>query len=116
MVATGGNEQDLARRRHDLTRQLTQKGILRDKQTEIDSQSDKKQIGQAIKLGSEFLAAIVVGVMLGLGFDQVTGFSPWGLVVFLFLGFAAGILNMLRAVGYVQPHPMDRQNNNKSLD
>ena len=29
------------------------------------------------------------------------GISPWGLIVFLLLGFAAGVLNVMRAAGVV---------------
>jgi len=107
------NKADLSARRHDLERQLIEKGVLQDPQLKQNThigqaETEKKQLGQAVKLASEFFAAVVVGVLLGLGFDQITGFSPWGLVVFLFLGFFAGILNMLRAVGYVAPHHIGR--------
>ncbi|MCG6113801.1 MAG: AtpZ/AtpI family protein [Mesorhizobium sp.] len=56
-------------------------------------------VGNALKLSSEFIAAIVVGVGLGWFIDQFAGTSPWGLIVFLLLGFAAGVVNVLRAAG-----------------
>jgi ATP synthase protein I len=31
--------------------------------------------------------------------DRMLGISPWGLIVFLLLGFAAGVLNVMRAAG-----------------
>lgn len=55
--------------------------------------------GLAVRLGSEFVAAILVGIGLGWGLDRLAGTSPWGLVVFLLLGFAAGVMNVLRAAG-----------------
>jgi len=123
MVATDDNkdELDLVVRRRDLEMRLVEKGVLKHpkagQKSRIDQEKgEKKQFGQAVKLASEFLAAVVVGVVLGLGLDQITGFSPWGLVVFLFLGFAAGVLNMLRAVGYVEPHRGDRQQADQSSD
>ncbi|ALE04086.1 ATP synthase protein I [Bartonella ancashensis] len=58
----------------------------------------------AVKLSSEFLASVIVGVVLGLGFDGLVGFPPWGLVFFLFLGFVAGIFNILKAEGYITPN------------
>ncbi|TBW32321.1 ATP F0F1 synthase subunit I [Siculibacillus lacustris] len=57
--------------------------------------------GQAIKIASEFVAGIVVGAALGWGIDRALGTSPWALIVFLLLGFAAGVLNVLRAEGKV---------------
>ena len=55
--------------------------------------------GYAMRLSSEFIAAIVVGAAIGWVIDRVFGTLPWGLVVFLLLGFCAGILNVLRAAG-----------------
>ena len=55
--------------------------------------------GLAVKLSSEFIAAVIVGGLLGFGFDWLLGTSPWGLIVFFMLGFAAAVLNVLRAVG-----------------
>ena len=54
-----------------------------------------------MKLSSEFIAGIAVGAGLGWMIDRLAGTSPWGLVVFLLLGFAAGVLNVLRSVGKV---------------
>ncbi len=60
----------------------------------------------AVKLSSEFIAGVVVGVLLGYLFDRFLGTSPWGLIVFLLLGFCAGVLNVLRSTGAVaQPGP-----------
>jgi len=57
--------------------------------------------GQAVRLSSEFVAGVAVGAGLGWLIDNVAGTSPWGLIVFLLLGFAAGVLNVLRASGKV---------------
>jgi ATP synthase protein I len=56
-------------------------------------------MAQAIRLGGEFVAGVLVGAGLGWLIDFWLGTSPWGLVVFLLLGFAAGVLNVLRAAG-----------------
>ncbi|WP_367249115.1 AtpZ/AtpI family protein, partial [Pseudomonas sp. SB113] len=42
-----------------------------------------------------------VGVGIGWVLDSFAGTSPWGLIVFLFLGFGAGVLNVLRSAGMV---------------
>lgn len=57
--------------------------------------------GQALKLSSEFIAGVAVGAMLGWLIDRFAGTSPWGLIVFLLLGFAAGVVNVLRSAGVV---------------
>ncbi len=49
------------------------------------------------RLGSEFFAAIIVGAGLGYLLDMFLPTRPWGLIVLLLLGFAAGVLNIVRA-------------------
>lgn len=97
---------DLERRRHDLSLELEgHHHALRDKEDRA-RHSESANTGQAIKLSSEFLAGVVVGIILGLGFDQLLNTSPWGLIVFLALGFVAGVFNILRALGRVAPSPV----------
>ena len=59
--------------------------------------------GVAVRLASEFVGAVLVGAGIGWLIDQVAGSSPFGLIVFLLLGFAAGILSMARQAGRVPP-------------
>lgn len=61
--------------------------------------------GLAVKVSSEFIAGIAVGAILGFGTDRFFETSPFGLIVFLMLGFAAGVLNVLRALGKVAKPP-----------
>ncbi|MEN9894367.1 MAG: hypothetical protein RIR97_219 [Pseudomonadota bacterium] len=60
-----------------------------------------KGYSQAIKLSSEFIAGVLVGVILGYLFDTLLGTHPWGMIVFLLLGFCAAVLNVLRTIGAV---------------
>ena len=60
---------------------------------------------QAMKLSSEFVAAIIVGALLGYLLDRFVGTAPWGMIILLLLGFCAGVLNVLRSAGKVAtPH------------
>jgi ATP synthase protein I len=43
------------------------------------------------------VAAIIVGAALGWGTDQLFGTAPWGMIILLLLGFAAGVVNVIRA-------------------
>jgi ATP synthase protein I len=54
-------------------------------------------LSRAYRMASEFVAAIVVGGALGFGVDWLFKTQPWGLVIFILLGFAAGVLNVVRA-------------------
>lgn len=55
--------------------------------------------GQAVRVSSEFIAGVIVGGGIGWMVDWFFGISPIGLVIFLLLGFAAGVLNVLRVTG-----------------
>ncbi len=54
---------------------------------------------RAVRMSSEFVAAILVGAALGWGLDRIAGTGPWGLIIVMMLGFAAGVLNVLRSSG-----------------
>ena len=57
------------------------------------------------RLASEFVAGTLVGGLIGYGLDYVAGTLPLFLIVFLLLGFGAGILNMSRAANRTPPTP-----------
>ncbi|MEW6543157.1 MAG: AtpZ/AtpI family protein [Nitrospirota bacterium] len=55
-------------------------------------------LGQAVRIGTELLASLIVGGGLGWLTDTyLFASSPWGLVVGLILGLAAGIRGAYRA-------------------
>ncbi|HTP91085.1 MAG TPA: AtpZ/AtpI family protein [Xanthobacteraceae bacterium] len=56
---------------------------------------------KGFRLSSELVAGVLVGAGLGWLIDRWLGTSPWGLIVFLLLGFAAGVLNVMRSAGIV---------------
>jgi ATP synthase protein I len=52
----------------------------------------------AMRLGTEFVTATLIGAGMGYGLDQWLGSTPWLLLLFLLLGVVAGFRNMYRAV------------------
>ena len=57
--------------------------------------------GLAMRIGTELVAAIAVGVGVGYVLDMWLGTRPWLMVVFFFLGSAAGMLNVYRATAFM---------------
>ena len=51
----------------------------------------------ALRYGAEFGACVFVGILVGLGLDYLFDSRPWGLLIMLMFGLAAGILGVIRA-------------------
>jgi len=64
-----------------------------------DRASTASGYAQGFRLSSELVAGVVVGAGLGWFLDRLLGSSPWGLIIFMLLGFAAGVLNVVRSTG-----------------
>jgi ATP synthase protein I len=62
---------------------------------------------RGFRLSSELVAGVVVGAGIGWLIDRWLGVSPWGLIVFLLLGFAAGVLNVMRSAGLIARPALD---------
>ena len=59
-------------------------------------------IGQAFKLSTELVAAVLVGTIIGFILDNWFDTKPWLIIIFFFLGTAAGILNVIRTANRMQ--------------
>jgi len=63
------------------------------------AQAKASAMAMGLRLSSELVAGVLVGAALGWGFDRLLSTSPWGLIVFLLLGFTAGVINVMRSAG-----------------
>jgi ATP synthase protein I len=53
----------------------------------------------AMRLGVELVAAMVIAVGIGWGLDRLFHTRPWFMVAMVPIGMAAGLRNLVRAVG-----------------
>ena len=72
------------------------------KQFEDDKEKRGSFMGSAFKLGTELVAAVAVGTIIGFILDTLFGTKPWLIIIFFFLGAAAGMLNVIRAANRMQ--------------
>lgn len=91
-------EADLDARRRALGSRLE---ALEQKRTETRGQasqtgSDTSGMGRGFRYSADFVSAVLVGSGLGWLFDHFLGTRPWGLIVFVVLGFAAGVITLVR--------------------
>ena len=72
------------------------------KKTDEDSAKVASFLGNAFKLGTELVAAVAVGTIIGFILDSWFGTTPWLIVIFFFVGAAAGMLNVVRTAKRMQ--------------
>ena len=72
------------------------------KQVLSDNEKRGSFMGNAFKLGTELVAAVGVGTIIGFILDSWFGTKPWLIIIFFFLGAAAGMLNVIRAANRMQ--------------
>ena len=67
------------------------------------------QAQMAWRMVSELVAGLLVGGGIGYGLDALLGTRPWLMVLFVLLGFAAGVKAMLRSARDMQAAPEGTQ-------
>ena len=72
------------------------------KQVQSDSEKRSSFMGNAFKLGTELVAAVAVGTIIGFILDSWFDTKPWLILIFFFLGAAAGMLNVIRTANRMQ--------------
>ena len=58
--------------------------------------------GFGFKISTEIIAALVVGVGIGLIVDKYLGTKPFGLIIFFIFGALAGFLNVYRVMRRIE--------------
>ena len=102
---SSSDEAALSARLGSLEHRLSE--IRGDRKVGTDQSGNEQDTAQArasamaigLRLSSELVAGVLVGAALGWGFDRLLSTSPWGLIVFLLLGFTAGVINVMRTAG-----------------
>ena len=71
-------------------------------QFENDKENRGSFMGNAFKLGTELVAAVLVGTIIGFILDTWFDTKPWLIIIFFFLGAAAGMLNVIKTANRMQ--------------
>ena len=72
------------------------------KNVQTDGEKKGSFMGSAFKLGTELVAAVAVGTIIGFILDSWFDTKPWLIIIFFFLGAAAGMLNVIRTANQMQ--------------
>ena len=72
------------------------------KEMENDIENRGSFMGSAFKLGTELVSAVAIGTIIGFILDSWFDTKPWLIIIFFFLGTAAGILNVIKTANQMQ--------------
>jgi ATP synthase protein I len=73
-----------------------------DAHADLDAQMRGRGMAYGMRMAAELVAAVIVGGVIGWGLDWLLGSKPWLFLLFFVLGFAAGVLNVLRSYERMQ--------------
>ena len=73
-----------------------------EKNLQSDSEKKGSFMGSAFKLGTELVAAVAVGTIIGFILDNWFDTKPWLIIIFFFLGAVAGLINVIRTANRMQ--------------
>ena len=62
----------------------------------------QSNIGQAFKMSTELVSAVLVGTIIGFILDNWFDTKPWLIIIFFFVGVAAGITNVIKSAKKIQ--------------
>ena len=77
--------------RLEIAKKKIKKELMENKGTNVAS------LGNALKIGTELIAAVLVGSILGFILDNWFDTKPFITICFFFMGVTAGILNVIRS-------------------
>jgi len=72
------------------------------KEDQKNKGSNAASVGNALKISTELVAAVVVGSTIGFLLDNWFGTKPLLTICFFFIGVAAGMLNVFRSAKRLQ--------------
>ena len=67
-----------------------------------NKKTNSSNLGSAFKISTEFVAAVVVGSIIGFILDNLFGTKPWVIIIFFIIGVIAGMLNVIRSAKLMQ--------------
>ena len=75
--------------------------------TNLKYNENNSSYGLGLKISLDLVAAIVVGVLIGIGIDKIFDTKPVFFLIFFFFGVAAGFMNMYRSLLNIEKNKKD---------
>ena len=87
---------------NNLTTRLKSAKDKMDRKSLNNDNNQPASLGMALKLSTEMVAAVLVGTIIGFILDSWFDSKPWLIIIFFFVGAAAGITNVIRSAKLMQ--------------
>ncbi len=86
------DENDILKKINALNERANEIRLRNKIESEEEKQEESSTAGErrGAQAGSEFLASIIGGAILGYGIDWMFDIQPWGMLTFMILGFVSG--------------------------
>ena len=99
---SGRDPESIRQRLDTLGQQLAEAKARRAPAPQLEPEARAAALGKALRLATELVAGVIVGGFIGWALDRAFGSAPFLMVVFLILGSAAGIMNVVRSAKAMQ--------------
>ena len=99
---SGRDPESIRQRLDKLGQQLAETKGKRAAAPKSEPEAQGAALGKALRLATELVAGVIVGGFIGWALDRAFGSAPFLMVVFLILGSAAGIMNVVRSAKAMQ--------------
>ncbi len=106
------NRSNFEKRLSDLNEKLSEAKSKNEPDVTLDN---KNAYSYAFRIASELIAGPVVGAFIGYWLDRLFGTQPIFLIVLLFLGFAAGMVNIFRTAQEMQRKNLEHSNRDNDI-
>ena len=67
-----------------------------------NNDDEKSSFGKAFQLSTELVSAVLVATIIGFILDNWFDTKPWLIIIFFFIGVAAGIMNVIKSAKKMQ--------------
>ena len=67
-------------------------------QNRFKKKPESKGFGIGMKIGLDLISPIVVGILIGLGFDKIFSTKPIFFLIFLLLGIITGFISVIKSM------------------
>ena len=67
-------------------------------QNRYKEKPDPKGLGIGMKIGLDLISPIIVGILIGLGFDKIFSTKPIFFLIFLLLGIITGFISVIKSM------------------